>query len=382
MQGVFTKILNLWIPNKTDKGTVVTDVFEPNFTKLDQYAEATNQTLEDLKNNKLDKGTYSGKASDLKSEIDGKVSKSGGIITGPIDVQGTHNANSYYSSGTIVSAGAITSSNLNVSNDNNPHVAFRTATGTIKGYVGNIEYSVRLYNSTCNKFIALEDDGVGIYPSTSLKTEAKDLSGAVNELLDNKLDKGTYLGNASDLNKKIDDNTVKILGSLGKNDGFFPLSSATKNNVYYLPSNDKFYICITDYSGGLISVPNANFEELSIYTNRLIINGIKEYETDVSTFGGSGNPNFISLVFTRIGNKVFVNGMIYPDSNAEYGYANLIPANFRPSENKTLYYWTLDTGTATASSGSALFYPDGTILLKNPILSRNKQALLTGFYIL
>lgn len=26
MQGVFTKILNLWIPNKTDKGTVVTDV--------------------------------------------------------------------------------------------------------------------------------------------------------------------------------------------------------------------------------------------------------------------------------------------------------------------------------------------------------------------
>lgn len=30
--------------------------------------------------------------------------------TGPIDVQGTHNANSYYSRGTIVSVGAITSS--------------------------------------------------------------------------------------------------------------------------------------------------------------------------------------------------------------------------------------------------------------------------------
>ena len=248
MQGVFTKFLQLWIPNKTDKGSVVTDVFEPNFTKLDQNAETTNETLIDLGNNKLDKGTYSGKASDLKTEIDG--------------------------------------------------------------------------------------------------------------------------------------NTEKILGSLGKNDGNFPLSSATKNNVYYLPSNDKFYICITDYSGGLISVPNANFEELSIYTNRLIINGIKEYETDVSTFGGSGNPNFISLVFTRIGNKVFVNGMIYPDSNAEYGYANLIPANFRPSENKTLYYWTLNTGVTQASSGSALFYPDGTILLKNPILSREKQSLISGVYTL
>lgn len=63
MQGVFTKFLQLWIPNKTDKGSVVTDVFEPNFTKLDQNAETTNKTLIDLGNNKLDKGTYSGKAS-------------------------------------------------------------------------------------------------------------------------------------------------------------------------------------------------------------------------------------------------------------------------------------------------------------------------------
>lgn len=70
MQGVFTKFLQLWIPNKTDKGTVVTDVFEPNFTKLDQNAEATNRTLTNLSNNKLDKGTYPGNASDLKSEID------------------------------------------------------------------------------------------------------------------------------------------------------------------------------------------------------------------------------------------------------------------------------------------------------------------------
>ena len=248
MQGVFTKFLQLWIPNKTDKGSVVTDVFEPNFTKLDQNAETTNETLTDLGNNKLDKGTYSGKASDLKTGIDG--------------------------------------------------------------------------------------------------------------------------------------NTEKILGSLGKNYGNFPLSSATKNNVYYLPSNNKFYICIADYSGGLISVPNANFEELSIYTNRLITNRMKEYYVDIATYGTSDKPNFLSLVFTRMGNKVFVNGMIYPDSNAEYGYANLIPANFRPSENKTLYYWTLNTGVTQASSGSALFYPDGTILLKNPILSREKQSLISGFYAL
>lgn len=45
MQGVFTKFLQLWIPNKTDKGSVVTDVFEPNFTKLDQNAEIVNKNL-------------------------------------------------------------------------------------------------------------------------------------------------------------------------------------------------------------------------------------------------------------------------------------------------------------------------------------------------
>lgn len=69
MQGIFTKVLNLWIPQKTDKGTVVTDVFEPNFTKIDQYAENTNVTLKNLESNKLNKGTYTGDASDLNAEI-------------------------------------------------------------------------------------------------------------------------------------------------------------------------------------------------------------------------------------------------------------------------------------------------------------------------
>lgn len=72
MQGVFTKFLQLWIPDKTDKGSVVTDVFEPNFTKLDQYAENTNQSLANLSNTKLDKGTYPGDAGTLKTDIDKK----------------------------------------------------------------------------------------------------------------------------------------------------------------------------------------------------------------------------------------------------------------------------------------------------------------------
>ena len=157
MQGVFTKFLQLWIPNKTDKGSVVTDVFEPNFTKLDQNAESVNKTLDNLSNNKLDKGTYTGDASNLKSEIDGKVSKSGGTITGT----------------------------LNINMEGKDKVVLKSQ-GTTDGVVGSDTDGVIVGNSKSGKSIRLNNDGVGIYPSTSLKTEAKDLSGAVNELLDNK----------------------------------------------------------------------------------------------------------------------------------------------------------------------------------------------------
>lgn len=55
----FTKFLNLFIPGKTDKGSVVTDVFEPNFAKIDDNAESTDLELKRLEKDKLDKGEVS-----------------------------------------------------------------------------------------------------------------------------------------------------------------------------------------------------------------------------------------------------------------------------------------------------------------------------------
>ena len=55
----FTKFLNLFIPGKTDKGSVVTDVFEPNFSKIDDNAESTDLELKRLEKDKLDKGLVS-----------------------------------------------------------------------------------------------------------------------------------------------------------------------------------------------------------------------------------------------------------------------------------------------------------------------------------
>ena len=60
----------------------------------------------------------------------------------------------------------------------------------------------------------------------------------------------------------------KDKGIVGGYNGKFPLTSATKGNIYLLENTQKYYICITDYNGSKLTTPNANFEELSVYTNR------------------------------------------------------------------------------------------------------------------
>lgn len=57
-------------------------------------------------------------------------------------------------------------------------------------------------------------------------------------------------------------------GLVGAYNGAFPLTSASQGSIYLLPSNRKLYICTKHYSGSKITVPNSNFEELSIYKNR------------------------------------------------------------------------------------------------------------------
>jgi len=72
--------------------------------------------------------------------------------------------------------------------------------------------------------------------------------------------KGGYTGTA----QEIDD---RVVSALGKEDGKFPLTEAVKGNVYYFPGNRKFYIC-KEAQNRRVSVPDGNFEELSIWENR------------------------------------------------------------------------------------------------------------------
>ena len=70
---------------------------------------------------------------------------------------------------------------------------------------------------------------------------------------------GGYTGTA----QEIDD---RVVSALGKEDGKFPLTEAVKGNVYYFPGNKKFYIC-KEAQSRRVSVPDGNFEELSIWEN-------------------------------------------------------------------------------------------------------------------
>lgn len=95
----------------------------------------------------------------------------------------------------------------------------------------------------------------------------------------------------------------KDKGIVGGYNGKFPLTSATKGNIYLLENTQKYYICITDYNGSKLTTPNANFEELSVYTNRSKLDNLSEYKKDYTIFNFS-NGKIVKILFERIGRIV------------------------------------------------------------------------------
>lgn len=82
----------------------------------------------------------------------------------------------------------------------------------------------------------------------------------------------------------------KDKGIVGGYNGKFPLTSATKGNIYLLENTQKYYICITDYNGSKLTTPNANFEELSVYTNRSKLDNLRSYAKLIKSLE-INNPN-------------------------------------------------------------------------------------------
>lgn len=107
------------------------------------------------------------------------------------------------------------------------------------------------------------------------------------------------------LEKKMEVNgnltTDKINGLAGGYNGTFPLISAIKDNIYLLPATNKFYVCIENYSGSSLTVPNANFEELSVFQNRNKLENLsKIYEDDKKYFNGETIPKWQDYKFHYI----------------------------------------------------------------------------------
>ena len=111
--------------------------------------------------------------------------------------------------------------------------------------------------------------------SVLVNNDGKDLYITKDYLENNYTKKGTFEGTAQD----IEDRVVAAVGQLN---GMFPLSEATAGNVYYHQGNKKFYICKSNYNGTTISVPNMNFEDLSIWDNRKRLENLYkiEYKTN------------------------------------------------------------------------------------------------------
>ena len=97
--------------------------------------------------------------------------------------------------------------------------------------------------------------------SVVVHNDGKDLYITKEYLEANYTQKGEYDGTA----QSIEDRVVAAVGQLN---GMFPLSEAIAGNIYYHQGNKKFYICKSNYNGTTISVPNMNFEDLSIWENR------------------------------------------------------------------------------------------------------------------
>ena len=81
------------------------------------------------------------------------------------------------------------------------------------------------------------------------------------------------------LNTKEGQLIQNLNGLLGKNNGQFPVDQAVEGNVYYFPANQKYYYCLKSQSGRT-SVPNADFEEMSIWANKKKLENLINFNSD------------------------------------------------------------------------------------------------------
>ena len=158
--------------------------------------------------------------------------------------------------------------------------------------------------------------------------------------------KGGYTGTA----QEIDD---RVVSALGKEDGKFPLTEAVKGNVYYFPGNKKFYIC-KEAQNRRVSVPDGNFEELSIWENRKRLENFSKLEGERLYV-----PNATFIKIYKIAGMVT---LIVDSGTAFFNKTNTpifnIPEKYRP--NETLYFSA--SYRNSSKSNTFFLYANGNLI--------------------
>ena len=177
--------------------------------------------------------------------------------------------------------------------------------------------------------------------SVIVHNDGKDLYITKEYLEANYTQKGGYDGTT----QNIED---RVVAAVGKEDGKFPLTEAIQGNVYYFSGNKKFYYCLKSQSNR-VSVPNADFEELSIYQNR------KKLENLIRT----DNFNSHNQGWFQIANRLIIYGSF------EYKYGTSSVQNFEISvavknwQNANVIVSSMDTdaGNIISSFQARLINP-------------------------
>lgn len=123
------------------------------------------------------------------------------------------------------------------------------------------------------------------------------------------------------LNTKEGQLIQNLNGLLGKNNGQFPVDQAAEGNVYYFPANQKYYYCLKSQSGRT-SVPNADFEEMSIWANKKKLENFFKYSEIFK--GRAGTKGQILGSIPNNSKFIEIIGLNYADDNNFYYFTPII----------------------------------------------------------
>lgn len=309
--GILTNFLKLLKPEPNDFVDVAKHISE-NYDKLDENAKSNDETLTNLNNNKLDKGTYTGDAGTLNEKIDivskSKLNNTGDNMIGFLNLITTKDTTS--NPGTIILKNDL-------SEGNNGGIE-------LDGYYKNP--AIKISNFVGNNYLRLNPDGTTYLTGNNLKTVNKEIFNGVNEIYEK------IIGNSG---LKFDESTIHIQTPGNK-----------YKDIYYLDQNNKkMYRCI-ESTATTINSPNYFVEE----TNNILAK-IEKWTTGGAGWGAIAIRNY---------NTVTINIDISSVSLQSVINAITIPERFRPvSVNK--YTFPLTAWLGNNAYGTISINKNGTI---------------------